>query len=159
MYKALTALVVVTLMIVGCATESGGRAGRQSPAPGWYGDIQVGIEGGDESEGVVANVTTSRLTAERARSSVTLRGKLPTGTYPWFIHTGTCEDGSDGPILGRPEDYPMLKPDREGYHTATANLEIPLDPNGSYYIAIHNAEEVSPMTTIVACGELERRGS
>ncbi len=159
MYRALTALVVVTVMVAGCATESGGRAGRTSPAPGWYGDIQVGMEGGDESESVVANVTTTRLTDERARSSVTLRGKLPAGTYPWFIHTGTCEDGSEGPILGRPEDYQMLTPDAEGYHTATANLEVPLDLDGSYYIAIHNAEEVSPMTTIVACGELERRGS
>jgi hypothetical protein len=159
MYRALTALVVVTVMVVGCATESGGRAGRQSPAPGWYGDIQVGLEGEGESESVVAFVTTTRLTAERARSSVTLRGKLPAGTYPWFIHTGICEQGSEGPILGRPEDYAMLEPDAEGYHTATANLEAPLDPDGSYYIAIHNAEEVSPMTTIVACGQLERRGS
>jgi hypothetical protein len=142
-------------MVAGCATESGGRAGRQSPAPGWYGDIQVGLEG--DSESVVAFVTTSRLTAERARSSVTLRGKMPEGIYPWFIHVGSCEDGSDGPILGRPEDYAMLEPDAEGYHTATANLEVPLDPDGSYYIAIHNAVET--MTTIVACGELERRGS
>lgn len=156
MYRAFTALAVVTVMVAaGCATESGGRAGRQSPAPGWYGDIQVGLEG--ESESVVANVTTSRLTAERARSSVTLRGKMPEGMYPWFIHVGVCEDGSDGPILGRPEDYPMLEPDAEGYHTATANLDVPLDPDGSYYIAIHNAEET--MTTILACGELERRGS
>ncbi len=159
MYRALTVLVAITVMVAGCATESGGRAGRTSPAPGWYADIQVGIEAEGKSESVVANVTTSRLTEERVRSSVTLRGKLPAGTYPWFIHTGSCEDGSEGSIMGRPEDYPMLTPDAEGYHTATANLEIPLDLDGSYYIAIHNAAEVSPMTTIVACGELERRGT
>jgi hypothetical protein len=128
------------------------------PAVAWYGDIHVG---GLEADGetLVANVTTSRLTGERARSSVTLRGKVPEGMYPWHIHVGTCEDGSNGPILGRAEDYPMLEPDAEGVYTATANLEVPLDPDGSYYINIHNAEAVSPMTTIVACGELERRGT
>jgi hypothetical protein len=157
MDRVFTALVAVRVVVaVGCASESGGRAGR-APAPGWYGDIHVG---GLEADGetFVANVTTTRLTDERARSSVTLRGKMPEGMYPWFIYVGSCEDGSDGPILGRPEDYPMLEPDAEGVYTATANLEIALDPNGSYYIAIHNAEAVSLMTTIVACGELERRG-
>jgi hypothetical protein len=158
MDRTFTALVVVTVMVaIGCATESGGRAAR-APAPGWYGDIHVGgLEANGET--FVANVTTSRLTDERARSSVTLRGKMPEGMYPWFIHVGICEDGSDGPILGKPEDYPLLEPDAEGVHTATANLEIALDPNGSYYIAIHNAEAVSPMTTILACGELVRRGT
>ena len=158
MDRAFAALVALAVMVaVGGATESGGRAGR-APAAAWYGDIHVGgLE--DDGATLVANLTTTRLTGERVRSTVTLQGNLPEGMYPWHIHVGSCGDGSSGPILGRAEDYPMLEPVEGGIHTATANLEIALDPSGSYYINIHNAEAVSPMTTIIACGELERRGT
>lgn len=145
-------LIGFAVVVTACASTRGDRISR-APAQQWHGKIYVGgpAEGGDH---YVANASTTRLASDRIRTTVTVRGDLPSGSYPWHIHVGTCADGSSGPIVGDPDAYPPLQPGQEGVHTATANLGVSLDPDGSYYVNIHASEEA--MTTILACGRLER---
>lgn len=97
-----------------------------------------------------ATVTT---TASGTRARVELSGGSGGGTHPWHIHRGAC--GSGGEIVGGATAYPVLEPDATGYATATARLDVRLQPGESYHINIHQ----SPQRTgeIVACGELRAR--
>lgn len=147
-------IVAAGVLLAACSTN---RMARQDPVR-WYGDVYVG-ELDVVDEPLVATLSTTRLDENHARSTVTLRGRLPQGEYPWFIHVGACELGSDGPILGNPDKYPLLTPDAEGNHTATANLDVALEKGGEYFVAIHNNRQTSSMTTIVGCGQLQREGS
>jgi hypothetical protein len=144
------AALVLAVGVTACGTTTTARSG----AAQWHGKIYVGGPETGEAEGnFVANATVSQLTSSTARSTITLRGRMPQGEYPWYVHVGTCAEGSDGPIIGNPDDYPMVESGAEGFGGATANLEIALDPAGSYYVNIHSKDD---MTTILACGQMEK---
>lgn len=149
-------LATVGAVLVGCGGSEYSQT-TAAPAVRWYGDLYVG---GPEAGGerIVATLSTSQVSEDQVRSTVTVRGPIPAGEYPWYIHSGVCSDGSDGPILGRADDYVPLQPtDEEGIVSSTSEItHAPMDPNGSYYITVHKSAQ--EMTSIVACGELSRQG-
>ena len=145
--------LVIAILVSASACQTGGGRLSRAPAPQWHAKIYVG---GPEtgSDFYVANATTSRLTAMRVRSTVTVRGVFPQGEFPWYLHVGRCEEGSAGPIIGNPDDYQPLLPGPDGVHTATANLRIRLDDTKDHFVTVHRSADA--MTTILACGQLQR---
>lgn len=157
---------VLRLLTVGCVAPAlvavslacGSREARQetmSPTQAqWHGRIYpvVGAGGQRAEANSVANATMTRLGDLRVRATVTLRGGLAAGSYPWHVHVGGC--GSGGAIIGDPDEYPPLVPGSDGMGDVTATFNASLDPGGTYHVNVHRSEE--EMVTIVACGELER---
>jgi hypothetical protein len=82
--------------------------------------------------------------------NVSLSGGSSGGDHPWHVHEGVCE--SNGPIVGDPGAYPNLRPGASGDASAEAQLNVSLDPEGSYYVNIH--QSANQLDTIVGCGEL-----
>jgi hypothetical protein len=119
----------------------------------WHGRVYTAVAGGQfAEENSVANATMTRLPDYSVRATLTLRGGLAAGRYPWHVHVGRC--GSDGPILGNPADYPLLVPSAtEGRDNATAGFEATLDPGADYYVNVH--ESMEEIGNVVACGNLE----
>lgn len=108
--------------------------------------------------GTLAPQANSRIVgAVEARSavatsgvSVTISGATPGARHPWHIHRGTC--GSNGAIVGDAGAYPVLTVGSDGVASASANLAVHLDEDGSYYVKIHRSPQ--DLGTIVACGSL-----
>ncbi|MFN2383728.1 MAG: hypothetical protein ABR559_05625 [Gemmatimonadota bacterium] len=94
--------------------------------------------------------TASTDGSGETRANVTLTGGSEGGNHPWHIHSGTC--GSDGAIVGDPAAYPALRPDPSGNASATATLDVALDPQASYHVNLHQSP--TALGTIVGCGEL-----
>jgi hypothetical protein len=145
------ALAVVFTMTALFACSS--RQARQQEGEQWHGRVYPAV-GGEQfaEENSVANATMTRLPDYSVRATLTLRGGLAAGSYPWHVHVGRC--GSDGPIVGNPDDYPPLVPSStEGQDNATARFEATLEPGADYYVNVHESEE--EIGNIVACGNLE----
>jgi hypothetical protein len=134
--------VLVVVALAACAT----RAGTETTA--WTADISA--MGGAGHSGSATAVPMDGGT----HVTVNLRGGSSGGVHPWHVHAGVCE--SDGPIVGPADAYPALRPDAQGDSTADVHLDIALDPDGSYYINIH--QSASELDTIVGCGELNPSG-
>jgi len=54
--------------------------------------------------------------------------------------------------VGDSSAYPLLEPDARG--TATATLQVELDPDAKYYINLHTSPD--DLDTIVGCGDLTK---
>ena len=145
------ALAVVFTMTALFACSS--KQARQQSGEQWHGRVYTTVgEGQFAEENSVANATMTRLPDYSVRATLTLRGGLAAGSYPWHVHVGRC--GSDGPILGNPDDYSPLVPSAtEGQDNATARFEATLEPGAEYYVNVH--ESVEEIGNIVACGNLE----
>lgn len=139
--------VVGVLLLAACSTTRESRIGGDVQ---WHGRIYPAVGPGQFAESnSVANATMTRLSGTNVRSTITLRGGLVQGDYPWHVHEGTC--GSGGPIVGDPSEYPPLSTGSGTVGSATATFDADLDPDGAYYINIHRPEDLE---TIVACGQL-----
>lgn len=145
------ALLAISL---GCSSREARQTTMSPMETQWHGRIYpvVGAAGERAEDNSVANATMTRLGDLRVRATVTLRGGLTGGSYPWHVHVGSC--GSGGAILGDPDEYPPLVPGNDGMGSVTATFDASLDPGGAYHVNIHRSEE--EMATIVACGDLER---
>jgi hypothetical protein len=82
--------------------------------------------------------------------SVTISGAESGARHPWHIHRGTC--GSNGPIVGDPSAYPVLAVGTDGVASASADLNVALSEDGSYYVKLHRSPQ--DLGTIVSCGAL-----
>lgn len=111
----------------------------------WTGDIAA--DGGGGHSGFA---TASTDGSGGTRANVTLTGGSEGGNHPWHIHAGAC--GSNGAIVGDATAYPALRPDASGNASATATLDVALDPQASYYVNLHQSP--TALGTIVGCGEL-----
>jgi hypothetical protein len=72
------------------------------------------------------------------------------GMHPWHVHRGRC--GDNGPVVGDAAAYKPLAVDDKGNASATARLNVPLPPDGNYYVNVHAL--ASNMGTIISCGNL-----
>lgn len=86
---------------------------------------------------------------EQSRVSVHLTG-LQEGTYPWHVHSGTCDSG--GPIVGPADAYPPLTVGADGMAQVEARIPIETPASGEYHVNIHRSP--TDLATIVACGDL-----
>lgn len=82
--------------------------------------------------------------------SLTIAGAASGARHPWHIHRGTC--GSGGPIVGDASAYPVLMVRADGVASASADLDVALSEDGSYYVNVHRSPQ--DLGTIVACGPL-----
>lgn len=143
-----TSMAIMVLGLAGCGSREAEVQSEPSAAAAtaeWTATIRAtGMGPGHTGS---ATVTT---TASGSRATVSLSGGSGGGTHPWHIHRGTC--GSGGEIVGSPTAYPVLEPDATGYATATARLDVSLQPGQSYHINIHQSRQRTQ--EIVACGEL-----
>jgi hypothetical protein len=139
--KARSFILAAALVSLGCARQA------EDPRPiagSWFAEIEVV---GPHGHGGFATVSLVPDTGTRA--NVTLTGGSAGGDHPWHVHQGRC--GSDGAIIGDPSKYPHLRPDESGNASATTLLEPRLDPDGTYYVAIHQSGEDD---SEVGCGDL-----
>lgn len=149
-------LLACLATIVGCATERGTTETRMGSDVQWHGRIYRGPDGvaaGEQSSVAAATMTRTATSAgENVRASLTGRGGLTPGSYPWHVHAGTC--GSGGAIIGNADEYPLLEAGGAGLGNVTADFSANVNPDGQYYVNIHRSEE--DLGTIIACGNLER---
>lgn len=134
-------ILAATLLVAGCTTVQN----RIDPA-GESLTAQLMARSGSTVGG------TAQASAGAGGTTVTvdIRGAVPGARLPWHIHRGTC--GSNGPIVGAANAYPMLMVTSTGRATATATIATNIE-DGDYYVNIHASPD--NLATIVACGELD----
>lgn len=110
----------------------------------WSGDLEP--QAGTQVLGRVAAQSAVASTGV----SVTISGASAGARHPWHIYRGTC--GSNGPIVGDASVYPVLSAGSDGIASASANLNVGLSEDASYYVNIHRSP--NDLGTIVACGQL-----
>lgn len=135
------AVGVVALLFAGCASTV-----EMRPVESWSGRISA-----EEPDDLRAAASVNAGMYETA-ASVSLAGAEAGATHPWHIHAGQC--GSDGGIVGPAAAYSPLTVGGNGEATSTARLEVALDPNGQYFINVHQSP--SDLGTIIGCMQLNR---
>lgn len=140
-------ILTVVLLLTGCGVIGGGQDHDPNPAPaGWTADIQAVGEHGHRGFAVGTLTPTGRT-----RLNVTLDGGSAGGVHPWYVHEGRC--GEVGSVVGSPQEYPSLKPNRGGDASVTTTIGAALDPEDAYSIQVHQDEDPE---TLVGCGDLVR---
>ncbi|MDX1622951.1 MAG: hypothetical protein R3199_03110 [Gemmatimonadota bacterium] len=146
---ALLSAAAVTAVLAGCGVL-GGRQVDRTPVPAaWTAQIAATAPTGHSGFATVSIMTTGQT-----RANVTLSGGAAGGDHPWFIHEGDCSD--PGSIMGDEGSYPRLRPNERGNASATATLDVRLDPEEEYAIVVHGGPE--NLETVVGCGPLVRSG-
>ena len=141
------------LLLTGCA--SGGETDSRPIPAAWTADVQAEV--GLEPSGFA---TVTVMADGGTWANLTLRGGSAGGHYPWHIHEGLCPAGDSEPStvgaeVGRSEAYPVLEPNEGGNASATASLNLQLDPDAEYHVDIHQSPEDSE---VVGCGNLQKTG-
>ena len=131
------------LVALGCATQRG-AGGDGGDGNSWTAAIRAVGGSGHSGSATAAPMDGG------THVTVNLLGGSGGGAHPWHVHEGVCE--SNGPIVGAASAYPVLQPDASGNATASAHLNVPLDPDGSYYVNVH--QSANQLDVIVGCGEL-----
>lgn len=141
-------------VVLACSSREARRGSMAASQTQWHGRIYpvVGASGERAESNSVANATMTRLADRQVRATVTLRGGLAGGSYPWHVHVGSCD--SQGAILGDPDEYPPLVPGADGKGNVTATFDATIDPGASYHVNVHRSE--AEMGTVIACGDLVR---
>ena len=99
----------------------------------------------------LTGTTRVEVTDDMTHAVVTLNN-AGSGTYPWHVHEGEC--GDNGPIVGDPSSYPLLRPGADGSASAEAHLSgIELNEAKHYYVNIHASP--TDLGTIVGCGAID----
>lgn len=144
MIRRAMALAVILLMI-GC---SGREVDTRPVAAAWTADVRAV---GDHGHSGFA--TGSIMVNGNTRVNVTLTGSSPGGVHPWGVRAGSCLE--DGTLVGMEDAYPALRPNDRGNASATATLDVALDPEAHYSVAILQGEQDR---SIVGCGDLVLSG-
>lgn len=103
-----------------------------------------------QNESGVLGAVAARSSVATAGVAITISGAQRGARHPWHIHRGTC--GSNGPIVGDAGAYPVLQVGADGIARASAELDVPLDEDASYYVNVHRSP--TDLGTIVSCGPL-----
>lgn len=89
-------------------------------------------------------------TAGRATAiSIAIADGTPGATYPWHLHEGACPGGA---IFGPVGAYPPLVVEGDGSASASAIINLGLDPGGRYHVNVHQSP--TELDRVIACGEL-----
>lgn len=101
--------------------------------------------------GVMGEVTIRATTGGDTYTAIEIEKATPGATHPWHVHSGDC--GSGGGIVGAATAYAPITVDAGGEGEANATIAVELDPDGDYYVNVHQSPD--DLATIVACGEVE----
>ena len=135
--------LVLSAAIAACG--GGGSALDRAPIEAaWTADITAVGEHGHSG---FATVTV--LAEGTTLANVTLSGGSAGGTHPWVLQEGTCD--SEGPVIGSPEAYPILRPNELGNASATITLDRALTADQDYALRIFQSPDDE---TLVGCGDL-----
>lgn len=141
------------LIVTGCA--SGSETDSRPIPAAWTAEVQA-----MNAEGHSGFATVTVMTDGGTRANLTLRGGSAGGHHPWHIHEGLCPAGDSEPSpvgaeVGRSVAYSELEPNEQGNASATATLNLQLDPDAEYHVDVHQSAE-DPQ--VVGCGDLKRTG-
>jgi hypothetical protein len=149
--------VGLAVLLAGCgeerpATESPQLQQEQEPAAAttsaaqWNAALQP-----TEDQAQLRGSAAAEGQQGRTEIRVELAGGAPGASHPWHIHLGPC--GTHGDYFHEPEAYPPLQLDDQGRGTARAMVPEELQPNQSYHVNVHGADDHE---ATVACGELRQ---
>lgn len=138
------------LVLAGCAS-GGGEIDTEPIVAAWTADVEAM---GAEGHSGFATVTV--LPDGVTRANLTLRGGSAGGHHPWRIREGLCPSGDSEPSaagaeIGPAEAYPPLEPNDQGNASATAVLNLQLDPDAEYHVDVHQSPDDPE---VVGCGNL-----
>lgn len=140
---------IAVVVLVGCA--SGGETDTRPIVAAWTADV--------EAMGALGHsgfATVTVLPDGVTRANLTLRGGSAGGHHPWRIREGLCPSGDSEPSavgaeIGPSEAYPPLEPNERGNASATAVLNLQLDPDAEYHVDVYQSSEE---LEVVGCGNL-----
>lgn len=132
---------VGTLLLAACASTV-----EMRPVESWTGRITANAPNDLRA---AASVNSGMY---ETAASVSIAGARSGATHPWHVHAGTC--GSGGAIVGPASAYPPLTVGSNGQASATARLDVGLEPGAQYYVNVH--ESPSNLGTIIGCMQLRR---
>ncbi len=161
----LGALTLVGLLITACGPRQTDdqtadeiqtdAAGEVMPAlPTWTANLSPTDAAAPAARQDEADISgTARMemgdSREHSRVTVHLTG-LQAGTYPWHVHSGTCDTG--GPIVGPADAYPPLTVGTDGEAHVESQIGVETPASGDYHVNVHRSP--TDLATIVACGNL-----
>lgn len=138
------AILATTLLVVGCTTVQ-----QRISAEGedWKATLS------STTGSTVGGTVEARSGRTGTTATIRLIGASSGGRHPWHIHRGTC--GSNGPIVGPADAYPVLVVGADGRATATATVaeDIGIGDVDDFYVNVHASPQA--MGTIIACGDLD----
>ena len=144
-------LVLGVLVLAGCSARAETDDGMELHAGVKDWDASLASRAGSSVIGSASvQSVTSPGYAGTTAAAVSIGRAQAGAQHPWHVHVGTCASG--GAIFGDASAYPVLRVGSDGNATATANLAMGLDPDGSYHVNVHRS--ASDLGTIVACGDL-----
>ena len=137
------------MVLAGCA--SGGETDPRPIVAAWTADV--------EAMGALGHsgfATVTVLPDGVTRANLTLRGGSAGGHHPWRIREGLCPSGDSEPSavgaeIGPPDAYPPLEPNDLGNASATAVLNLLLDPDAEYHVDVYQSPDD---LEVVGCGDL-----
>jgi hypothetical protein len=137
-------------VLAGCAS-GGGETDTSPIVAAWTADVEAM---GAQGHSGFATVTV--LPDGVTRANLTLRGGSAGGHHPWRIREGLCPSGDSEPApvgaeIGPAEAYPPLEPNEQGNASATAVLNLQLDPDAEYHLDVSQSPDDPE---VVGCGNL-----
>lgn len=154
-------VIIIGLLMSACAprqdeptTDEVQTGDVMAAAPTWTANLSATDLAGPAAREDVANIDGSARmemgeTPAQSRVEVHITG-LQAGTYPWHVHSGTCQTG--GPIVGSATAYPPLTVGADGAAHVEAGIPVETPTSGDYHVNVHRSPE--DLATIVACGDL-----
>jgi hypothetical protein len=135
------AWLVLPLAVAACTTTA-----QQAVVP--ERTLETTLNSTGQGDVIRANVSVHTAGRETALSIAIADGR-PGATYPWHLHAGPCPGGA---IVGPVAAYPPLAADGGGNATASAIINVGLDPDARYHVNVHQSP--TELDRVIACGEL-----
>ncbi|HUP00753.1 MAG TPA: hypothetical protein VM737_04435 [Gemmatimonadota bacterium] len=131
MFGRLTVVGLVGLAALAAGCAGAARVGTDTH---WHTKVYRGTEGKVGDQKSIAHTSMTRLTADRARASVTLPGLIPRGSYAWGVYQGSC--AATGSLMGSEANYPTIEPDANSMGSFTALVDDNFDAGATYNVTI-----------------------
>jgi hypothetical protein len=152
--RAIRRIALATVILGGAACHSSKATTQLNPSDAarrneWRASLFTpsGLAGAMQVRGTA---TWSHEGDAASVATISISNATAGGQHPWHIHRGRC--GDNGPIVGDAAAYKPLAVDEKGNSSATARLNVPLPPDGNYYVNVHAL--ATNMGTIISCGNL-----
>ncbi|HEX5435581.1 MAG TPA: hypothetical protein VFW98_00375 [Gemmatimonadaceae bacterium] len=86
-------------------------------------------------------------------ATITIAGAHPGGSYPWYVHLGTCD--TQRGVVGETSMYPPVQVGSDGTGTATATIPFPVPNRSDWSVSVFSS--ASDIQTAIACGDLTKK--
>ena len=100
-------------------------------------------------------VTSQAATPPLTRVEVSVNAPVPSGTQVgWAIFSGGC--GAPTPPVVGPHEFPTIEISGNNNGSVRANLQVALDPRGTYHANVYWASQVTDLNNVMMCANLAR---